>query len=70
MHFVDLMHRRLQIERCLGRVDTYREVIENDLASVFADLRDILFGWLRSQHVEVGYNEEAFVLLLESQPVL
>ena len=44
VHFVDLMHRRLQIEGRPCRIDADRQVIENDLAGVLADLRDVLLG--------------------------
>ena len=70
VHFVDLVHGRLEVEGCLLRVDADRQVVEHDVARVLADLGDVLLGRFGRQHVKVGDDEEAFVLFLECEAVL
>ncbi len=69
LQLVDLVHRRLKVEGDLVRVDTDGQVVEHDDACDLGDVLDALLVGLRRQHVQVGDQEEALVLLLKLEPV-
>ena len=69
LQFVDLVHGRLQIEGHLGRVDADGQMVQHDGPRVVGDGQNIVLGVLGRQHVQVGDQEKALVLVLQRQPV-
>jgi hypothetical protein len=64
------MHRRLQVNRRLVRVDAHREVVQHHLADVGAHLLDVFVRGARGQRVQVGNQEVALVLVLQLDTIL
>ena len=66
---IRLMDRRLEEDRGDRRVDAGAQVVQHHAARVIGHLRDVLFAVLGGQHVQVGDDEIALVLMLQAHAV-
>jgi hypothetical protein len=65
------MNGGLKTESCRFGIDADGKVIHNDGAGIVGNGKDALLVGLGGQHVQVGNQEETFILILEgkSMPV-
>ena len=64
----DLGDQRLEVDRAPLWIDPDREIVGHELADVLADLFEV--GHTGREHVVIGDQEKAVVLVLELHPVL
>jgi len=63
-----LGHSRLKVYNTLFRIDPGCQVVEHKASGIGQDLPDIRLAPFCSQNVQVGDNDDRFILILELDP--
>ena len=69
IHLVHRMHRRLQVYGGSGRIDAHCQVVQQHLPYVLPQGMDVFLLRPGREHVQVRHQKEAFVFILQPNPV-